>query len=255
MSKLVDKLSVTDIYDAANSLFAQSLFELAIERYNEAIDIATLGDVKEDISMSVRLHANRALCSIKLQRYEEAIKDCSVVLNIEPFHLKALYRRSLAYEYIGDITKAFNDAEVLMRLEKSNVSSSYRQISVLYNRLKAAFEADQKVMKSEGRPVSLVTNEQVLRLFFIEMPPRMVRITDKFTVRLCMGNEFSLWDRSHMAFPLDNQSSSQQPIVITWDLVRFDLDECCTTHANLSHIEGDVTIGVDGKVQQNNILF
>lgn len=40
----------------------------------------------------------RALCYLKLYKYEEAKQDCDHVLQIEDSNIKAFYRRALAYK-------------------------------------------------------------------------------------------------------------------------------------------------------------
>ncbi|PKU30934.1 sperm-associated antigen hypothetical protein [Limosa lapponica baueri] len=44
------------------------------------------------------IYTNRALCYLKLYKYEEAKQDCDHVLQIEDSNIKAFYRRALAYK-------------------------------------------------------------------------------------------------------------------------------------------------------------
>lgn len=47
---------------------------------------------------SVFCFSVRALCYLKLYKYEEAKQDCDHVLQIEDSNIKAFYRRALAYK-------------------------------------------------------------------------------------------------------------------------------------------------------------
>lgn len=44
------------------------------------------------------LCALRALCYLSLQMYTEAVKDCEEALHLDPFNIKALYRRAQAHK-------------------------------------------------------------------------------------------------------------------------------------------------------------
>lgn len=60
------------------------------------------------------LFANSAAVRIKLEEYAEAAKDCSAALALEPpqpLQVKALTRRSMAYEKLDDLDRALADYE------------------------------------------------------------------------------------------------------------------------------------------------
>ena len=57
------------------------------------------------------LFGNRAACYLELQSYKEAAKDCSNSIYIDGAYLKALHRRSKAYEGLDDMDHAMKDVE------------------------------------------------------------------------------------------------------------------------------------------------
>ena len=73
--------------------------------------------------------ANRAAASLKLQRYASAAEDCTQVLNLQPNHFKAVFRRAQAYEALANgrasdlatfqdyVAKAMADVKKMLVLE------------------------------------------------------------------------------------------------------------------------------------------
>lgn len=52
----------------------------------------------EMVSSSCLLLISRAICFLKLNRFEEAKQDCDSALQLEPSNKKAFYRRALAHK-------------------------------------------------------------------------------------------------------------------------------------------------------------
>ena len=80
------------------------------ELYKEALDSLPEGATQQ----RAVLFANSAAARIKLEEFAEAAKDCSAALALEPLpslQIKALTRRSLAYERLDDLDRAFADYE------------------------------------------------------------------------------------------------------------------------------------------------
>lgn len=61
------------------------------------------------------LYANRAMSSIQLLRFDNAIEDCTAALSVDPTYVKALYRRAGAFEKAGRASDAVCDWKKLMR--------------------------------------------------------------------------------------------------------------------------------------------
>ena len=64
-----------------NEAFRSGDFEEALAYYNRSISLKAVASV----------HNNRAMAYIKLEKYEEAIKDCDCVLKDEPKNIKGLF--------------------------------------------------------------------------------------------------------------------------------------------------------------------
>lgn len=75
-------------------------------------------------------HSNLALCYYRLERYNECIESCNASLKIQPTFAKAFYRRSLAYEALGETSKAIDDINVVVKMEPT-VQSHKRDLERL----------------------------------------------------------------------------------------------------------------------------
>ncbi|KAI4306712.1 hypothetical protein L6164_029966 [Bauhinia variegata] len=100
-----------------NALFKEEKLEEAMRQYEMAI--AYMGDdfmfqlfgKYRDMALAVKnpCHLNMAACLIKLNRYEEAIGQCSTVLTEEENNVKALFRRGKAKAALGQTDAARED--------------------------------------------------------------------------------------------------------------------------------------------------
>ena len=80
------------------------------EKYNEALALAP----EKAAQQRAVYFANSAAVHLKLQQYAEAAKDASAALDLEPstsLRIKALTRRSNAYEKLDDLDRALMDME------------------------------------------------------------------------------------------------------------------------------------------------
>lgn len=107
-----------------NDLFKAGDFAGALEKYTKALSIVDSGE------KAVLLN-NRAAANLKLHRYEEALKDASEVLELNPSDVKALFRRSQAYEALGKVDEAFKDARKILQIDPKNsaVQQCLRRLS------------------------------------------------------------------------------------------------------------------------------
>ncbi|CAB3365540.1 Hypothetical predicted protein [Cloeon dipterum] len=83
----------------------------AIECYSRAIS----RDDKNPI-----FFANRALCYLKIERYEEASKDCTAALELDPNYVKAYLRRGSSYISLNEPEHAITDLSMAVKLEPAN---------------------------------------------------------------------------------------------------------------------------------------
>uniref|UniRef100_A0A3P9NTI1 Sperm associated antigen 1a n=2 Tax=Poecilia reticulata TaxID=8081 RepID=A0A3P9NTI1_POERE len=91
-----------------NSLVKKGLFQEALEKYTECLS------VKPD---ECAVYTNRAICFLKLSRYEEAKLDCDSALQLDPANKKAFYRRALAFKGLQDYLSASSDLQEVLQLD------------------------------------------------------------------------------------------------------------------------------------------
>ncbi|KAL0451088.1 UNVERIFIED_CONTAM: Peptidyl-prolyl cis-trans isomerase PASTICCINO1 [Sesamum latifolium] len=70
------------------------------------------------------LHLNVAACLQKMGEFKKSIEACNKVLDTNPVHVKALYRRGMAYVGAGDFEEARADFNKMMTIDKSSESTA-----------------------------------------------------------------------------------------------------------------------------------
>ncbi|XP_034056811.1 sperm-associated antigen 1A [Gymnodraco acuticeps] len=102
--------------NAGNHLFKNGQFGDALEKYTQAIDgCAEAGiDSPEDLGI---LYSNRAACFLKDGNSTECIQDCTKALELQPFSLKPLLRRAMAYETLERYKKAYVDYKTVLQVD------------------------------------------------------------------------------------------------------------------------------------------
>jgi predicted nicotinamide N-methyase len=210
-----------------DTLYRNGRLEEAVDAYSAAKQTAAVA-------------LNRAQCYIRLRLYNEAIEDCSRVLELRAaaddgtLRIKALLRRASCYEQTGELAKGLRDIEATGLLNASVTPSSLKDTAKALNtRLLSLQRLDTAALQREGAADGrLISKAQTLRLNFAKSPPTRVSPEGIITFHLCTGNEFGLWDRAlGSAVPLGWELV---PPVPGW-----------TLHPS-SHQE-EVLLGADGK--------
>ncbi|XP_015697172.2 tetratricopeptide repeat protein 1 [Oryza brachyantha] len=101
-----------------NKFFGAAEYESALSQYEIALQIAAELESAEDIRSAC--HSNRAVCFLKLGKYDETIKECTKALELNPSYLKALLRRGEAHEKLEHYDEAIADMKKVIELEPSN---------------------------------------------------------------------------------------------------------------------------------------
>ncbi|VDM35281.1 unnamed protein product [Hydatigera taeniaeformis] len=98
-----------------NSFFSEGNYLEAAKLYK-----ACVKNAEGDQSCQQVAYRNLAQCFLKLCMYDEAIRAATEALKILPTDTKALYRRSVAYEKLGNLKESIVDAQKLFQLEPNN---------------------------------------------------------------------------------------------------------------------------------------
>lgn len=96
--------------DKGNEAYRSGDYEEAILYYSRSISL---------IQTAASIN-NRALAYLKIQKWDKALFDCRVVLDMEPNNIKALLRRGSAYKGKKDYEKARADFQQALDLEPAN---------------------------------------------------------------------------------------------------------------------------------------
>ncbi|XP_027872500.1 sperm-associated antigen 1 [Xiphophorus couchianus] len=101
-----------------NLLFKNGQFADALEKYSQAIQGYTDSGMEspEDLCL---LYSNRAACYLKDGNSQDCIQDCTRALELQPFSLKPLLRRAMAYESLERYRKAYVDYKTVLQIDTS----------------------------------------------------------------------------------------------------------------------------------------
>ncbi|CAN4126870.1 unnamed protein product [Withania somnifera] len=141
---------VEKIKNTGNRLFKEEKYELAKAKYEKVLrefnHVHPQDDEegKEFANTRNLLHLNVAACLLKLGEHKKSIEACNKVLDANPVHVKALYRRGMAYMACGDFEEARADFSKMMSIDKSSEASAK---AALLKLKKEEQEVERKVRK------------------------------------------------------------------------------------------------------------
>ncbi|CAD8124995.1 unnamed protein product [Paramecium sonneborni] len=125
-------LYAQELKKKGNLYYSDKKFEEAISLYTEALFF---------VQDNVLLLLNRAIAYIKVQKFDQAIQDCTLVLQIvqskeersaqiiDSF-FKAHLRRALAYYKTGQLLKALQDVKLAIQIDPSDKDAQQLKIDV-----------------------------------------------------------------------------------------------------------------------------
>ncbi|KAL2610005.1 hypothetical protein R1flu_028578 [Riccia fluitans] len=134
----------------ANRLFKEGKYEHAKNKYDHILrefkHVNPDGDeeAKELSNTQISIQLNIAACWQKLKDHVKAIELCNKVLEGNPHHVKALFRRGTSYTATFDYDLARNDFNEMMKIDKSAEPDAIAALSKLR---KAEQEAKAKERK------------------------------------------------------------------------------------------------------------
>ncbi|XP_027334894.1 tetratricopeptide repeat protein 1 [Abrus precatorius] len=101
-----------------NKFFVDGKYEEALSQYELALQAAP--DMPSAVELRSICHANRAVCFLKLGKYENTIKECTKALELNPVYVKALVRRGEAHEKLEHFEEAIADMKKILEIDPSN---------------------------------------------------------------------------------------------------------------------------------------
>ncbi|KAI3361487.1 hypothetical protein L3Q82_013639 [Scortum barcoo] len=101
-----------------NLLFKNGQFGDALEKYSQAIQGYTDSGIDSPEDLCI-LYSNRAACYLKDGNSQDCIQDCTRALELQPFSLKPLLRRAMAYESLERYRKAYVDYKTVLQIDIS----------------------------------------------------------------------------------------------------------------------------------------
>lgn len=102
--------------EQGNEAFKKGDWTAAVEAYTKAIKC---GDQHKQLAT---FYKNRAAAHLKLEKFEQVVRDCDKSLKLEPNEPKSLYRRAQANEQLGRFEEAYRDAVSVWNVDKSDKS-------------------------------------------------------------------------------------------------------------------------------------
>ncbi|XP_049392373.1 peptidyl-prolyl cis-trans isomerase FKBP62-like isoform X2 [Solanum stenotomum] len=123
--------------EEGNLLFKNGKYQRAMKKYEKVTDCINEDEHFEDDdqkivkSLRVSCWLNGAAACLKRNYFQEAIKQCSKVLEVESCNVKALYRRAQAFMETADLHLAELDIKKALEIDPQN-----REVKLLQKNLK-----------------------------------------------------------------------------------------------------------------------
>jgi tetratricopeptide (TPR) repeat protein len=117
-----------ELRQEGNRHFSQARWEHAKQSYEKALQVCSGKYAKE----AATLHSNLGAIHILQRNFADAVKECTLALEIDPYALRARQRRSRAHELTGNLLAALSDVRFLIKL----LPSASDKVSFLANEQK-----------------------------------------------------------------------------------------------------------------------
>ncbi|EKF26574.1 TPR-repeat protein, putative [Trypanosoma cruzi marinkellei] len=115
--KISEQDPVKNAKEKGNTFFQAGKIKEAIEAYSTGIELDAEGTV------AYVLYGNRALCYLKLERWEDAEIDASACLRLNHSYSKGYFRRAMARKQLGNLRGARTDLEAVLALIPNDASA------------------------------------------------------------------------------------------------------------------------------------
>ncbi|XP_065652616.1 sperm-associated antigen 1 isoform X5 [Hydra vulgaris] len=121
-----------------NEAFRSGDFKEALVYYNRSLEMHN----------QTAVYNNRAITYIKLERYQDALADCNLVLKAEPTNLKAYLRRGISNEALHRFHEARDDYQRVLDGEPRN-KRALELLSKITKKIESQVERKGKRLKVE----------------------------------------------------------------------------------------------------------
>ncbi|CAE7257566.1 Ttc1, partial [Symbiodinium pilosum] len=149
--EMEDPVKAQELRIEGNESFKAGRIYEAREAYSEALHLSPpAGEAGSEPSKDrAVLHCNRAACLQRLGRWDDAVKDCSEAVKLDPTYVKAYARRSTAYEELKRWHDSLEDLKKAIELEPDLRGKESRRMAMLEQRAQEQFEKDKDEMLSK----------------------------------------------------------------------------------------------------------
>jgi tetratricopeptide (TPR) repeat protein len=207
--------AATSSYATGNSLFKQGRYEEADSSYAGGISALEEsegegeggegGSAEAEATLRAKLLLNRAQCRLLLRDYEGAAADCARVLSRDPANIKALFRRATALQNIGRFVEAGSIVDAILQLRIPN--DLLKSALKMRGDIRGLSARDAEVQRTEGVPVSFITERQVVRLSLGSPHIERMACGRQYALKLCLGNEFGLFNKALLPERIENSDN------------------------------------------------
>ncbi|XP_053105714.1 sperm-associated antigen 1 isoform X2 [Hemicordylus capensis] len=128
-----------------NEFVKKGKYEEALMKYNECMKLN---------SQECTIYTNRALCFLKMFRYEEAKKDCDYVLQRDGSNKKALYRRALAYKGLQNYKASIDDLNKVLLIDPS-IDEAKKELQEITQLFKLKNEAKDTSQQKQRKKIEI----------------------------------------------------------------------------------------------------
>eukprot|EP01121_Diplochlamys_sp_Union-15-3_P006430 TRINITY_DN16921_c0_g1_i1.p1 TRINITY_DN16921_c0_g1~~TRINITY_DN16921_c0_g1_i1.p1 ORF type:complete len:219 (+),score=37.38 TRINITY_DN16921_c0_g1_i1:576-1232(+) len=153
--------SAIQLKEQGNRHFKDKSYELAKKSFNLALKeltITTSSFTEEELpkvnELKISLEMNLALTYNNLKLYDKAIPRCSLILQQQPEHLKALLNRGNAYMLSGELEKAKEDFDLGKKIDSKTGGNESRYIDKIFAQL-----------REKEKEFKLLQNQMYARMF------------------------------------------------------------------------------------------
>ncbi|KAM4020010.1 LON peptidase N-terminal domain and RING finger protein 3 [Anomaloglossus baeobatrachus] len=109
-----------------NALLSESKLQDALDRYNEAIAIASIDHL---------LYSNRSMIHLNLKSYDQALNDAEIACKLQPYWLKGHLKKAQALVNLGKTDDALKEYLYCLVLDSGNITAKSEAQKLLLNML------------------------------------------------------------------------------------------------------------------------